>query len=187
MMAVVCSVVTYFILLKLFKGRLFRCLLALLSLPLYTAVIFYLLLAVGTTERQHVSAEEANNVVGGFFKVPVTASDVNCKCSVFEGLTAIADFSVSEEGFLNWAESQGWAPRKFVTTSQSKITWPGLSPDEVASGQFPTYRVSAEKTETEELEEVKNGYFWTNVKGDHGLTVVYDLDTQKAYCSYITF
>ena len=121
MLAAALSGATYAVFNARKRSRL-GCLLGVLTLPVYVVATFRGLMLIDETEAQHVSPSEANRVLC-FFRVPSTATDVNCWNSKFGGTRDQADFQIDEPAFLSWIAGLSWEPGEFVTGDDDETKW----------------------------------------------------------------
>jgi len=193
MLAAALSGATYAVFNARKRSRL-GCLLGVLTLPVYVVATFRGLMLIDETEAQHVSPSEANRVLC-FFRVPSTATDVNCWNSKFGGTRDQADFQIDEPAFLSWIAGLSWEPGEFVTGDDDETKWVDSRRQgrEFDMGQvLPVYVTPACSIidETYDRVRVRNGYYfdtYTPDSPDCGRTVVYDRDARRAYVRFTWF
>jgi len=150
-------------------------------------------------------SSEAANEAGVTLQIPKGAHDVNYRVGFAGGTFAVIDFQITESDFLLWMQAQGWTPSRFVLNDEGDTVWadPGPPfPDYLGLGRaagvgsrpplhVTVIPVKSWRNGTHEEIEVKNGYYFDNyevdVFDDSGDTVVYNMETGRAYVRRTSF
>lgn len=141
---------------------------------LVIAVAFYLPPAM-RREASGATSEQANRNLR-FLDLPQAASNVTYRHDMYAGLTEAAEFTIEEQGFLDWAAENQWQPIPFDV---------GEPLGRFSAGWFTSVFHEGEPP------PIIRGYRWDDYErdttDDNGTAVLYDLESKRCYVTYATY
>jgi len=148
----------------------FGCLLAILASPYIFGALFYGWLTffvwLGDSKGADLSYEEAKGRMG--ISLPTSASQIDFSKHYHHSCSV--DFSIDEQGFLDWCESENWIANPIV----EEVVVDPVRPS--SDGERPEILIT-------------KGYsaITVPIDGDFGGTVTYDKESQRAFYRFHSF